>query len=161
MKIKKKWITAYLLAFCLLLSCFLYSPLPVYADTQKEYSSVLTDLTKDSSFKIEDYPVKTDDYSLNVVQVAESSGEELLVYVYQPSGGYGNLVASSINISTANLSFVNYKLNLCNHSSTLKKFINLKVENKKMFLRYDLRNYISSPKGEVCAIARYYCNKKI
>lgn len=126
MKIKKKWITAYLLAFCLLLSCFLYSPLLVYADTQKEYSSVLTDLTKDSSFKIEDYPVKADDYSLNVVQVAESSGEELLVYVYQPSGGYGNLVASSINISTANLSFVNYKLNLCNHSSTLYKYV---VEN--------------------------------
>lgn len=125
MKIRKKWITAYLLAICLLLSCFLFTlPTPIFAsDNQKEYSSVLTDLQKDTNFHIEDYPVVLEDYSLNVIQIAESTDKELFVYVYQPSGLFGGLQASSMNISTSNLNFVNYKLSFCNSYGTVYKYL--------------------------------------
>lgn len=123
MKIRKKWITAYLFAFCLLLSCFFLNPVVVYADNQKEYSSVLTDFQKDTAFNIEDYPVNSKDYSLNVIQIAESIDKELYIYVYQPSGVFGSLVASSINISTNDLNFINYTLTLCNYNSTLYKYL--------------------------------------
>ena len=72
--------------------------------------SVLTDLQKDTAFNIEDYPVNSKDYSLNVIQIAESIDKELYIYVYQPSGVFGSLVASSINISTNDLNFINYTL---------------------------------------------------
>lgn len=125
MKIRKKWITAYLLAICLLLSCFLFTlPTPIFAsDNQKEYSSVLIDLQKDTKFHIEDYPVVLEDYSLNVIQIAESTDKELFVYVYQPSGLFGGLQASSINISTSNLNFVNYKLSFSNSYGTVYKYL--------------------------------------
>ena len=123
MKIRKKWITAYLLAFCLLLSCFLFTPAPVYADSQKEFSSVLTDLQKDTTFKIEDYPVSAEDYSLQVIQIAESTDNELFVYVYQPSAVFGSLVASSINVALGDTNFTNYTLTLCNSHETLYKYL--------------------------------------
>ncbi|UKI52459.1 MAG: hypothetical protein L6V79_02950 [Clostridium sp.] len=50
------------------------------------YSEVLDDLKKDTSFKPENYPTKADDYSLQIIQLAESTDKELFVYVYQPSG---------------------------------------------------------------------------
>lgn len=123
MKIRKKWITAYLLAFCLLLSCFLFTSAPVYADSQKEYSSVLADLQKDTTFKIEDYPVSAEDYSLQVIQIAESTDNELFVYVYQPSAVFGSLVASSINVALGDTNFTNYTLTLCNSHETLYKYL--------------------------------------
>ena len=50
------------------------------------YTEVLTDLQKDSSFNADNYPTKADDYSLQIIQLAESVNKELFVYVYQPSG---------------------------------------------------------------------------
>ena len=75
---------------------------PVYAATSANtvYTNVLDDLTKDNSFKPSNYPEKTDDYSLQIIQLAESSDKDLFVYVYQPSGQNKNLAACSINIST-------------------------------------------------------------
>ena len=64
------------------------------------YSEVLDDLKKDTSFKPENYPTKADDYSLQIIQLAESVNKEFFVYVYQPSGKTKNFKASSINIST-------------------------------------------------------------
>ena len=64
------------------------------------YTNVLDDLKKDSGFKPSNYPEKADDYSLQVIQLAESSDNELFVYVYQPSGQMKKLSACSINIST-------------------------------------------------------------
>lgn len=49
------------------------------------YSDVMTDLQKDISFNADKYPAKANDYSLEVIQVAESSDNELLIYVYMPS----------------------------------------------------------------------------
>lgn len=73
--------------------------LPTYA-VQTEYSDVLSDLENDSSFDWNLYPNKSDDYSLQVITLAESDQDELFIYVYQPSGQAKNLRASSINLST-------------------------------------------------------------
>ncbi len=99
----------------------------VYAATSANtvYTNVLDDLTKDNSFKPSNYPEKTDDYSLQIIQLAESPDKDLFVYVYQPSGQNKNLSACSINISTTindEISFYNYKLQLLNSSGVFFKY---------------------------------------
>lgn len=99
----------------------------VYAATSANtvYTNVLDDLTKDNSFKPSNYPEKTDDYSLQIIQLAESSDKDLFVYVYQPSGQNKNLAACSINISTTindNISFINYKLQKLNSNGVFFKY---------------------------------------
>ncbi len=69
----------------------------VYAESG--YSSVLADLQKDESFNIADYPDDPKDYSVKVIQIAESEEKELFVYTYQPSQGTQYLVATNINMS--------------------------------------------------------------
>ena len=69
-----------------------------YAESTS-YSDVLDDLRKDENFSLSTYPSMANDYSLQVIQIAESTGKELFVYVYQPSGQAKDLRASSINIA--------------------------------------------------------------
>lgn len=110
-----------LLAVLLLLSFFIgFSP-PLRADSI--YSDVLKDLQIDSNFNVDNYPLKNDDYSLQVIQIAESVDNELFIYVYQPAKN--KIQATSVNISTAineSLNYVNYKLNLINQNNTLYKY---------------------------------------
>ncbi len=90
-----------------------------------EYSSVLEDLSKDENFNQSKYIEKINDYSLQLIQIAESESKELFIYVYQPSGTIRPLKATSINISITsgdNLDFKNYKLSLISYSSTLFKY---------------------------------------
>lgn len=111
--------------------CLLIFPtninIAVAQQTEKVYSNVLDDLQKDKSFKKETYPYVEDDYSLQVIQVAESEDNELFVYVYQPSGEKGGLVASSINMSTASdvhkSNYQIYKLTLVNSNGMFYKYI--------------------------------------
>lgn len=122
---KKRGFFAVLLLLCLVTVLCWQGNLPVYAATGKEYSSVLDDLKKDSSFSESYYPVVGDDYSLNIIQLAESVDKELFVYVYQPSGKTKELRASSINISiTVNdeLSYHNYKMVYLNSSGVFYKY---------------------------------------
>lgn len=99
---------------------------PVIAMAESiSYSGVLDDLKKDSSFKPSNYPQKAEDYSIQVIQLAESVDKELFVYAYQPSGKSKNLKASSINISTTindAISFTNYKLELLNSNGVFYKY---------------------------------------
>ena len=62
-------------------------------------SKVLVDLCKAENFNIDDYPYNPTDYSLQVIQVAESTENELLLYVYQPTGASEDLRATSISMS--------------------------------------------------------------
>lgn len=97
-----------------------------FAASDTEYSNVLDDLSKDESFSASYYPVVLDDYSLQVIQIAESVDNELFVYVYQPSGQKKNLCASSINISTTvndEISYYNYKLRLINSNGVFYKYL--------------------------------------
>lgn len=87
--------------------------LPAFAQS----TNVLDDLQKDGTFNINDYPAVPDDYSLKVIQIAETTDKELLIYVYQPAARTKRLVASSINIAreqnnTSKLAYVNYALEL-------------------------------------------------
>lgn len=105
------------------------SGIKVYAATTL-YTDVLEDLSKDSSFDFEAYPVNDKDYSLKVIQIAESSDGELFVYVYQPAAKK-DIKACSINIArkpdnTLNLKYDNYALTFLNSAGVFFKY---KVEN--------------------------------
>lgn len=132
---KQKAITLSLLAVLLLVAVL---PLCAFAEEAEDtanvdivYSEVLVDLKKDSSFDESSYIEIVDDYSLQVIQIAESVNDELFVYVYQPSGQSADLRASSINISKGykTLNFINYTLTFINSNKTLYKY---KVDDFQM-----------------------------
>ena len=88
----------------LLLTVFLACPwgtVNAVAEDTGEYTSVMEDLQKDESFREKDYPSIGNNYTLQVIQLAESTAGEVFVYVYQPSNAVKELIATSINISTA------------------------------------------------------------
>ena len=114
---------AFIAVFCTVITTV---QTPVFARAESiTYSGVMEDLKKDTSFKPENYPSKADDYSLQIIQLAESANKELFVYVYQPSGKAKNFKASSINISTTindSISYLNYKLELLNSNGVFYKY---------------------------------------
>ena len=124
----KKRLAVMLLAFVLGISAVITAaqvPVIAKAESTVTYTNVLEDLQRDSSFSKENYPEKATDYSLQLIQLAESSDKELFVYVYQPSGQLKGLVASSINISTTindAVSYHNYKLELLNADGVFFKY---------------------------------------
>lgn len=123
-KIKAKiLILTLIVVVILLVPFFSFFTFTAYAESESAYSYVLVDLEKDGSFNIEDYPVIEEDYSLQVIQIAESSDDELFVYVYQPSGQNVDLRATSINISISeNLDYIHYDLQYLNSYLTLYKY---------------------------------------
>ncbi len=88
------------------------------------YSNVLDDLKKDETFNSDDYPAKAEDYSLQVIQIAESIEGELFIYVYQPCAKRRLLKAISINISKERKGkdFYNYTLTYLNSEGVLHKY---------------------------------------
>lgn len=62
-------------------------------------SSVLDDLRKDSDFSVLDYPVNDKDYSIYVIQIAESTSGGLYLYTYQPFLNSKIMYATDINMS--------------------------------------------------------------
>lgn len=111
----------------------------VHAATTSTYSSVLDDLQKDGSFNAEDYPEISNDYSLQVIQIAESIDKDLLIYCYIPCIANNVYQATSINISTSindNLKYVNYKLKLISESGPLSKYIVEDFSVKADVVRY-------------------------
>ena len=126
MTLTKKRLFALLAVLLLMIVMFFtgFSSLIAQAETY-EYTGVTEDLSKDGTFPFEDYPAKDDDYSLQVVQIAESVNKELFVYVYQPCGLTMPLTATSINISTAindSLYYQNYKLGLLDRQGVFGKY---------------------------------------
>lgn len=109
--------------FCLLA---LFSSLSTftYATTDR-YSTALEDLEKSEDFDLSDYPILKNDYSLEVIQIAESTSKELFIYVYQPSGQDWGLTATTIRLSTGvneNFNPQDYSLTLLNSQGTLFKY---------------------------------------
>ena len=85
--------------FLSLLFVFQTAIIPAKADENAVvYTDVLEDLQKDETFDVEQYPAVADDYSLQVIQIAESVNNELFVYVYQPSDTLVDVVASHISM---------------------------------------------------------------
>ena len=114
-----------------------FSAVAAEDENEKTASGVLEDLSKDASFNAANYPSAAKDYSLQIIQLAESADSELFVYVYQSSGD--KVKASSINISTTindDISFFNYSLELLNFEGTLFKYKVTNFEVKKDPVRY-------------------------
>ena len=126
---------AFIAVFCTVITAV---QTPVFAGVESiTYSGVLDDLQNDKSFSADNYPIKADDYSLQIIQLAESVNKELFVYVYQPSGD--KVKASSINISTTindEISYYNYKLELLNFNKTIFKYKVADFEIKTDPVRY-------------------------
>lgn len=115
---------AFVLGICAVITTAAQTPLVARAESIT-YSGVMEDLKKDTSFNPGNYPTKADDYSLQIIQLAESANKELFVYVYQPSGKAKDFKASSINISTTindSISYLNYRLELLNSSGVFYKY---------------------------------------
>lgn len=115
---------AFVLGICAVITTAAQTPLVARAESIT-YSGVMEDLKKDTSFNPGNYPTKADDYSLQIIQLAESVDKELFVYVYQPSGKTKNFKASSINISTTindSISYLNHKLELLNSNGVFYKY---------------------------------------
>ncbi len=137
---KRYVVFALLLVVCLSLLTGLF-PATAYAATLEgvEYSSPVDDLKSDANFDESLYPANEKDYSLQVVQIAESTDGELLVYVYQPSNGVKDYAATSINISTAindSLYYKNYKLELLSKDGVFCKYRVSDFTVKEDVLRY-------------------------
>ena len=64
-----------------------------------DYSNVKDDLLKDENFNAWDYPQDDKDYSIKVIQIAESVNGNLYLYTYQPCQSTLPLVATEINMS--------------------------------------------------------------
>ena len=129
MKKIKKYLISFTLSLLCLFMCLPCSVMTAYADgisVDGGYTSVLDDLRKDEKFTETDYPVVENDYTLQVIQIAESVDNELFVYVYQPNPEHGKYVASSINISATlhnALEIKNYGLSLINYDGVFQKYL--------------------------------------
>ena len=119
------------------LNCFSFT----FADEGAlQGSDVLTDLSGDSSFNAQYYPIDNEDYSLSIITVAESANDELLIYVYQPAVNY-DFRANFISISTTvndDIQFVIKGLTFCNKSGSLYKYV---VDDFKVSHYDEIRYY--------------------
>ena len=141
---------AFVLGVCAVITTAAQIPLVTRAESIT-YSEVLDDLKKDKSFNSDNYSLKTDDYSLQIIQLAESVNKELFVYVYQPSGKAKDFKASSINISTTindDISYLNYKLERLNSSGVFYKYKVAGLTVKDESVRYYAISSIYRPFDE-------------
>lgn len=110
----------------LLLAIFTaFSPLfRASADTMGETSGVMEDLQSAENFDAWDYPSIADDYSLQVIQIAESAQGRLFVYVYQPSHWVKDLRATSLNLTTNEdgTGYKRYALEMLDSSGVFDKY---------------------------------------
>jgi len=99
------------------------------------YTTVIEDLSADSTFKLTDYPENYTDYSVNVIQMAESTDKELFIYVYIPTPG---IEVTTLNMATSKdvTSVKNYKLKLLSKSTTLYKYVVTNFTLRPTYIRY-------------------------
>ena len=125
-----------ILCFLVMLSTIFCNFNVVKAQVQ-DSSGVIEDLSKDTKFDISNYPEVKDDYSMNVIHLAEGESGSLYLYVYQPSGEKGFVLARAISLCTKDFEhysitssldtdntpfFIKYNLELVDYSGTLFKY---------------------------------------
>ncbi|MCM1296852.1 MAG: hypothetical protein NC311_15040, partial [Muribaculaceae bacterium] len=98
---KIKFKTVLMTALIIIIFSFVGGGVGVVNAATSTYSNVLTDLRKDESFNVSDYPESLKDYSISVIHIAESESGELYLYTYQPSGQFADLKATCISLSTS------------------------------------------------------------
>lgn len=117
-------IFATFLCMVVLIAVLLFGGVGQTYAASSNYSNVLDDLRKDENFDFNDYPNVDDDYSLQVIQIAESTDGELLLYVYQPSALSKPLLATEINMSLSESvdGTSLFNLTLLNREGVLQKY---------------------------------------
>lgn len=122
---------AFLLSlFAIFESVLSITPYKAYAEdsateeetTESKYTDVLEDLSKSPAFNVEDYPLNESDTSMTVIQIAESSDNELFLYVYQPSN---TLTAARIRMSAKweDGGYKDYPITLVSENGGLDKYV--------------------------------------
>ncbi len=112
-----------LLIFTLLAS--LFGAREAFAYAEVRYTGALEDLRKAENFDPSYYPTKEGDYTVSLIQIAESKDNELFVYTYQPASDE-RITASSINISRTselNVTPKNYYLTLLSREGVFCKYV--------------------------------------
>ncbi len=144
----KHIIIAILFGLLLLAGSLLCVPTAHVRADATQYTDVITDLKKDDTFNIADYPAKGGDYGIDIIQIAESESNELFVYTYQPcrvalGTDKTQIELSPTQISMAvatdlnNLRYTLYGLTEVNRYSTLTKYVVNGCEvNPLLLLRY-------------------------
>lgn len=133
------WVFAALILAVLV--CLQSVPMPAFAEeVESKYTNVLDDLEKDEDFNVNDYPAKAGDYSLQVIQIAESVNGELFVYVYQPSDSTKELTATTIRFATPvagiDSEWRDYDLELLSTEGVFDKYIVEDFKVKSDSVRY-------------------------
>ncbi len=136
-KQKSKYIITLL---CYMIMCvFAMLQQPFHARAAMEYTDVMTDLSTDDTFSPDEYKQNPLGFTLDVIQIAESSDKELFLYVYNPSAATKPLTATSVRISTGindNFSPEDYTLTKLSMSGVFCKYIVNGFKVKPDPLRY-------------------------
>ena len=113
----------------LILAFIMITPTPMsvaFADSGTvQGSNVLDDLTKDTSFSQYNYLINENDNTIQIITIAESWNDELLIYTYQPNVNK-NYRANYISMSTTINDSIDptiYELTYCNSKGTLAKYV--------------------------------------
>lgn len=134
-----KYISVIIALFMLLVSFVVCGGVggKVYAATSIE-TDVLSDLQRDKNFNIKVYPAIDTDNSIQVIQIAETSGGELIVYVYQPAANKTRLTATGLNMALSDSVNDNkyYGLTLLNQNGVFAKYRVNGVTAKSDTVRY-------------------------
>lgn len=126
---------------------------PAYTFAKESgYSNVLDDLHKDSAFDESQYPANDKDYSLQVIQIAESEDNELFVYVYQPCQDSYPLTATDINMSLSDkVGGIVVDEEVVAGSETSKLYTLTLLNTSGVFAKYKVNDFVVSSD-----IVRYY-----
>lgn len=141
-KTKSKQII-YVLLSVVLVSAFIVLQLitggaAVVRATTNSFTDVMADLELDSDFNAESYAVDDNDYSVQVIQIAESTDGELLIYVYTPRV-LTEITATGISISTGiddNAKWSLYRLTLLSRNGVFAKYSVKNFALKSNTVRY-------------------------
>ena len=137
----KSWLLIIpLIILQLFISCFgLFSPLVANAVTVTGYTGVLSDLKIDDNFNEEDFPINAEDTSLELIQIAESTGGELFIYTYQPSAKKNQFKLTTVSLSQYvgdNASWKLYDLKLLDSDGVFAKYKVKDIELKSDVMRF-------------------------
>ena len=124
--IKKATVSILLIIVSLITMIFM--PLIVSAEENSYKKTPLTELSKDENFNADEYVENPSDFSIRVIQAAESSEGKLNIFTFQPARNTVDLKASSINIhygfssNGEGLSPKNYSLKLISSEGAFDKY---------------------------------------
>ena len=106
----------------------IFTPITAFAQENSYEKTPLTELSKADNFNVEDFKEDPSDYSIKVIQIAESNEGKLNIFTFQPARNTVDLKASSINISYGfssngeNLTPKNYSLKLISTEGCFDKY---------------------------------------